>query len=126
MLPYLRILPHLQRRSGNRPVVGQHPDRRVTEALGDQSDPQLEMLTVGQLDSSGARATGSPVASVGKRSVGSVSVCRCIGLAAPSATGLSPTPGVSAPSLMVDRLTPAPARAVARRRVLGRRGFGGP
>jgi hypothetical protein len=56
----LRALPDLQDRSGDRPVVGQHPDRRVTQSLGDRSDPQIEMLTVRQLDQLGRARLGQP------------------------------------------------------------------
>ena len=56
----LRALLHLQGRSGNRPVVGQHPDRRVAQSLGDRSDPQIEMLTVRQLDQLGRARLGKP------------------------------------------------------------------
>ena len=56
----LRALPHLQRRSGDRPVVGQHPDRGVAQALGDRSDPQVIAVTVGQLDKLGRARLGKP------------------------------------------------------------------
>ena len=56
----LRALLHLQDRSGNRPVVGQHPDRRVAQSLGDRSDPQIERVAVGQLDHLGRPARRQP------------------------------------------------------------------
>ena len=56
----LRALLHLQDRSGNRPVVGQHPNRRVAQSLGDRSDPQFQMLTVRQLDNLGSPRLGKP------------------------------------------------------------------
>ncbi len=45
----LRALADLQRRPGNRAVVGQHPHRGVAEPLAHRRDPQPKALTPSQL-----------------------------------------------------------------------------
>jgi hypothetical protein len=49
---------HLQGWPADRAVVGQHPHRGVAELLGHQSDPQVELVTVGKLGQLG-RAAGA-------------------------------------------------------------------
>ena len=46
----LGALAHLERRTGDRAVVGEHPHRGVADPLGDRRDLQVEPVTVAQLD----------------------------------------------------------------------------
>ena len=46
----LRPLGNPQGRAGDGAVVGEHPDRRVADALGHRRDAQREAVTVGELD----------------------------------------------------------------------------
>ncbi len=46
----LGALAHLQRRPGDRAVVGEHSHRGVADPLGDRRDRQVEPVTVAQLD----------------------------------------------------------------------------
>ena len=46
----LRALPHLEDRSGDRIVVGEHPHGVVAEALRDRSDTEVELVAVRELD----------------------------------------------------------------------------
>ena len=65
----LRALADLQRRPGNRAVVGQHPHGGVAEPLAHRRDPQLKALTLGQLDKLG-RSGGRQAAGVAWELVG--------------------------------------------------------
>jgi hypothetical protein len=53
-----RSLPQLQRRAGNRSVVGQHPHRRVADPFLDGDDLERELVAVGELDELGAACVG--------------------------------------------------------------------
>jgi len=55
---HLGALPHHQCGSGDRPVVGQHPDRVFADLLDHRGDPQGEDVTVGQLDGLGRDVGG--------------------------------------------------------------------
>jgi hypothetical protein len=54
----LRTFPHLQGRSWDRTVVGQHPHGRVAEPLGHRRDAQVEVVAVGELDQLGVAGLG--------------------------------------------------------------------
>ena len=47
---HLGALAHLQRRAGDRPVVGEHAHRGVAEALRHGRDPQVELVPVREFD----------------------------------------------------------------------------
>ena len=55
---HLGALPDAERGPGDGPVVGQHPDRGVTDLLGHRRDAQVEDGTVGQLNRRGRNAAG--------------------------------------------------------------------
>jgi hypothetical protein len=46
----LRILPNLERGSGDGAVVAQHPHRGVPQPLGDRADAKIQLVAVGELD----------------------------------------------------------------------------
>ena len=80
----LRPLRHPQRRSGDRAVVGEHPDGLGAEALGDGRDPDRERLAVGQVDRRGRDRVGQ-AGGVGREAAGGLlahrhtSVCEAAG-----------------------------------------------
>jgi hypothetical protein len=45
-----RVLRHLERRSGHRAVVGEHPHRRIADPLLDRDDLELVRVAVSELD----------------------------------------------------------------------------
>ena len=46
----LRSLTHAQRRAGDRPVVGKHPNSVLPDLLDDRCDPEFEGVTSGEVD----------------------------------------------------------------------------
>jgi hypothetical protein len=56
-----RALRDLQRRTGHRAVVGQHPHRRVADPLLDRHDLELELVAVGELDDLGRPRIRKPL-----------------------------------------------------------------
>jgi hypothetical protein len=55
----LRALRHLQRGAGDRSVVGEHANGRISDLLGDGRDPELELVAVRELDQLGSDDPGS-------------------------------------------------------------------
>ena len=55
-----RALRDLERRAGDRAVVGQHPHRRVADPLLDRHDLELELVAVGELDELCLPSLGQP------------------------------------------------------------------